>query len=173
MNIKEAADFLGISVRAIERHVKAKKIAVTYIDNKRDFTEAELTRFKSQKQQPVHRPAIATTQSDTALSQAVAPEYLSEGLEYLEVVASASYAIACYYQFKHLRSQMLLSLSEAATVSRLSVNYLRANLITGNLKGKKLGRGWKIRPHDLEDFINDIFKKNPVYLKTEVQTPED
>ncbi|MHC5779704.1 helix-turn-helix domain-containing protein [Nostoc sp.] len=84
MNIQSAAEFLNISVRAVERLVKAKKIAVTYIEGKRNFSEVELTRFKEHKQEPVYRPAIAATQNDTALSQVVAPEYLSESLEYME-----------------------------------------------------------------------------------------
>jgi hypothetical protein len=149
MNIQAAAEFLNISVKSVERHVSAKKIAVTYIEGKRNFSQEELTRFKEQKQEPVYRPALAT-RNDTALSQPVAPEYLGEGLEHLE-------AISYHYAIAAIRLKMLLSLSEAAIISGLGKGYLAKQLKDGNLLGDKIGRGWKIRPSDLQKFVNDLY----------------
>ncbi|QKQ75631.1 helix-turn-helix domain-containing protein [Nostoc sp. TCL240-02] len=150
MDIKAAAEFLNISVKSIERLVKAKKIAVTYIEGKRNFSEEELVRFKEQKQEPVYRPALATTRNDAALSQPVAPEYLSSGLEHLE-------AISYHYAIAAIRLKMLLSLSEAAIISGLGKGFLVKQLKDGNLLGDKIGRGWKIRPSDLQKFVDDLF----------------
>ncbi|MEH1777126.1 helix-turn-helix domain-containing protein [Nostoc sp.] len=163
MDIKAAAQFLGISIKSVERLVKSKKISVTYIESKRDFSEVELTRFKEQKQQPVYRPAlaqeafgIAATRNDMALSQTVAPEYLGEVGEYLEVLAQSSVFIAQYYKFAAIRSKMVLTLTEAATISGLSKGFLNKHLNGGNLSGQKIGKGWKIRPTDLQEFVDAI-----------------
>jgi hypothetical protein len=156
MNIQAAAEFLGVSVKSIERQVKSKKIAVTYIEGKRDFTLVELTRFKEQKQEPVYRPALATS-SDMALSQVVAPEYLGEALKYLEMLAHSAQSVDRNYQLAAIHSKKLIDLSEAEAISGLSKNFLRFHLKSGELQGQKLGRGWKIRPSDLEKFIDGFF----------------
>jgi hypothetical protein len=165
MDIKAAAEFLNISVRSVERFVKAKKIAVTYIEGKRDFNEDELTRFKEQTIEPLYHPAIVTD-NDRFLSQPVAPEYLGEGLGYMEALASSVNGIAQHYELEAIRSKMVLTLSEAAMVSGLSKGFLSYHLNTCNLSGKKIGRGWKIRPSDLQDFVNALF--NGLYESNQV-----
>ncbi|MHC5779705.1 helix-turn-helix domain-containing protein [Nostoc sp.] len=56
-----------------------------------------------------------------------------------------------------VRSKMVLTLSEAAAISGLSKGFLNKHLSASNLSGKKIGRGWKIRPTDLEEFVNAVF----------------
>ncbi|MEH2393898.1 MAG: helix-turn-helix domain-containing protein [Nostoc sp.] len=157
MNIQTAAQFLGVSVKSVERHVKSKKIAVTYVEGRRDFDKDELIRFKGQKLEPLYRPAITATQNDTALSQSVAPEYLGEGLEYIEALAQSSACIAQHYKLAAIRSKMVLTLTEAAALSGLSKGFLNKHLNASNLSGKKIGKGWKIRPTHLEEFIDALF----------------
>lgn len=151
-----AADFLGISLRSLQRYVKDKKISATYVDGSPEFSEEELLRFRERKQEPTYRPAIAP-KSDTALSPPVAPEYLSEGLEYAQTLANSIKGFAQYYELAAIGQKLTLTLTEAARISGLSKTYLNANLIAGYLRGQKLGKGWKIRPKDLKDFVDDLF----------------
>lgn len=128
MNKNSAAEFLGVSLRSLERYVRDKRIAVTYIDGSPDFTEEELTRFKSLKQEPIYRAALMPN-SNNAMTQVVAPEYLGEGLGYIEAIAS-------HYELSAIRQKLLLTLTEAAKISGLSKAYLNANILAGYLRGR-------------------------------------
>jgi DNA-binding transcriptional MerR regulator len=156
MDIKAAAQFLGVSIKSIERYIKNKQIAVVIIDGKRDFSTEELIRFKEhkeQKKQPVYRPALATTQGDTQMSQPVSPEYLGEGLGYME-------AIARHFTCSDLHLKMVLTLKEAATISGLSAAFLRVNAKNGNLNARRIGKGWKVRSRDLDKFVEGLFNSS-------------
>lgn len=45
-------------------------------------------------------------------------------------------------------------------LSGLSRDDLRAALKSGELKGKKIGRGWKTTPSALQTYINQLMKKD-------------
>lgn len=152
MNIKDAAEYLGVSIKTVERYVAAKELSVTYLERgKRDFLEEELARFKQEREQPTYRPAITTTLSDIQLSQSVLPQYLDQGMGHIE-------SMSRYFELGAINYKKVLNLEEAAKISGLSINYLRGCLKSGKLEGRKLGRGWKVRIVDLDKFVGDIFK---------------
>ena len=153
MDIKAAAQFLGVSIKSIERYIKNKQIAVVIIDGKRDFSHEELIRFKEQKEQPTYRPALSATQGDSQMSQPVSPEYLGEGLGYME-------AIARHFTCSELHLKMVLTLKEAAIISGLSTAFLTVNAKKGNLNARKIGKGWKVRSHDLDKFVEELFNSS-------------
>ena len=71
---KEAAEYLGVSTRTLERYVKNGKLSVRYEDSQNGeialFDSGELDQFADDKQTPRIRPAstdsdLATTISDT------------------------------------------------------------------------------------------------------------
>lgn len=67
MNKKEAAKFLGVSVRALERYVQQGRISVRYEKGKTrptaNFDPAELEIFKTELNQPSYKPAVQSRQS--------------------------------------------------------------------------------------------------------------
>lgn len=67
MNKKEAANFLGVSVRALERYVQQGRISVRYEKGKTrptaNFDTAELETFKTELNQPSYKPAVQSRQS--------------------------------------------------------------------------------------------------------------
>jgi len=69
MNKQEAAEFLGVSVRALERYVQQGKISVTYLKGKTrptaHFDPGELERFKEELNQPTTKPAFEPRQTPT------------------------------------------------------------------------------------------------------------
>ena len=62
MNKQQAADFLGISPRTLERAVKKSSVAARYEKGKTSdvlvFDEAELQRYKAEQEAPTHLPTV-------------------------------------------------------------------------------------------------------------------
>lgn len=62
MNKQEAADFLGVSVRTLERHTKASRVAARYVKGKTSdvlvYDRDELERFKAELESPTHLPTV-------------------------------------------------------------------------------------------------------------------
>ena len=63
MNKKEAAEYLGVSTRLVERYASQGRLKVTYVRGKTgreaQFEESDLEQFKSELEQPVHRATVA------------------------------------------------------------------------------------------------------------------
>ena len=68
MNKQEAAEFLGVSVRALERYVQQGRIGGHYEKGKTRptlvFDAAELEAFKAELDQKLYRPAVEATKPD-------------------------------------------------------------------------------------------------------------
>ena len=82
MNVKEAAEYLGISIKTLERKIAGGEIAVAYVPGatgkQRTFDRSELDRFKDAQAAEaaattyVARPRVAPVSSDaTSPSQAL------------------------------------------------------------------------------------------------------
>src|SRR5829696_6843563 len=72
MNKKEAADFLGVSTRAIERYAAKGKISAIYTKNKTgqslaEFNDEDLKRLKEELQQAPYpqRPKVESKATDS------------------------------------------------------------------------------------------------------------
>lgn len=69
MNKQEAADFLGVSVRALERYTQQGRISVRYEKgNTRptaNYDPTELETFKEELNQPTIKPAVESRQIAT------------------------------------------------------------------------------------------------------------
>ncbi len=69
MNKQEAADYLGVSVRALERYVQQGKISVKYEKGKTrstaNFDPTELEAFKAELEQPTIKPVFESRQITT------------------------------------------------------------------------------------------------------------
>ncbi|MBD2169580.1 hypothetical protein H6G04_35075 [Calothrix membranacea FACHB-236] len=69
MNKQEAADYLGVSDRALERYVQQGKISVKYEKDKTrstaNFDPKELETFKAELEQPTIKPAFESRQNAT------------------------------------------------------------------------------------------------------------
>jgi len=69
MNKQQAAEFLGVSVRAWERYVQQGRISVKYEKGKTrptaNFDASELEAFKEELNQPTIKPAVESRQTST------------------------------------------------------------------------------------------------------------
>ncbi len=55
--------------------------------------------------------------------------------------------------------ERLLDIQGVADICRLSEKTVRRMIKAGDLPATRLGRRWRIRPRDLEDFIGDRLKR--------------
>lgn len=175
MNIKEAAEYLNISVKTLERKITGGEITVAYIPGatgkQRTFDQAELNRFKADEAAKVAattyvaRPRVAPVASDAPSSsqalqtsfqaQDIAPlgERLITALEGLRTLTSANGEAPTISDLAH---KLTLSLAEAAQLSGLSRGHLREAIGTGKLKARIIGRGWRVKRDDLDAYVKKL-----------------
>ena len=187
MNKQQAADFLGISPRTLERAVKKSSIAARYEKGKTSdvlvFDEEELQRYKTELDKPTHLPTVeratpatsngaptnrmetptnfANSANGLATFGELSPESANGmGLALLQALSQlqpgAVAAVDSGPPGTPPAQKLLLSLAEAQSYSGLS----RANLMEAihdeTLAAKIIGRGWKIKRRDLENYVEAL-----------------
>ena len=185
MNKQQAADFLGISARTLERAVKKSSIAARYEKGKTSdvlvFDEEELKRYKTELDKPTHLPTVdraseaatptnrmetptnfANSDNGLATFGELSPESANGmGLALLQALSQLQPGAVAASQESGPpgtppAQKLLLSLGEAQSYSGLS----RANLMEAihdeSLAAKIIGRGWKIKRRDLENYVEAL-----------------
>lgn len=166
MDKAAVAEFLGVSERAVERYAQEGKLSVKYVPGKRgkraEYSEAEVSALKQELQAPVHRSFVAPKADQHLVSSTISDPDVSEivglsnsltspqALEFLEVVAHSQ-------KIMQLWNRLVWNLEEAAIATGFSRFHLRQAIALGNLRGKKVGRGWKVRPEDLQEYTKLLF----------------
>lgn len=149
MNKVEAADFLGISTRTLERRAEEWRLTVKLIRCGRTvrsyYDEQELDRVKS---------------SLNELSRGRRPRHgkQNESSDLTQLPVILAYAIAAARLIPEPPPKLFLSLPEAAALSSIPVAKLRSDAKCGALKTiKSIGRGLgKVRRDDLERYIKQL-----------------
>ena len=88
---------------------------------------------------------LATPAADSALDR------LAVALAALRPAAAPT-----HLSVADIAHKLMLSLSEAAALSGLSRNHLREAIRDGELKSRKMGRGWRIKRADLESYVEGL-----------------
>jgi excisionase family DNA binding protein len=180
MNKQEAADFLGVSVRALERYVQQQRISVKYEKGKTrptaNFNPVELEAFKAELNQPNYKPAIEPRQTPSSIeSRQIAidlePEtdkpvlYTGEVAEFGEITVIDKLASIIEGLLGKTDNQptvliadkLLLTLPEAQALTGLSREFLRDAINDGALKAKMIGRSWRVKRSDLDEYVASLF----------------
>ncbi len=157
MNKTEVAAELECSTRQVEKYAAENRLGgVEYVRGKRGrearYTEAAVASLRAElereRQEVIgHAPA-----------QALERQASAEGMQ----------AFALMFADALQGSQapkMLLALTDAAEVSGLSASHLLDAIHDGRLDGRKIGRGFKIRPADLQEYAKQVWKDAPEYEK--------
>lgn len=141
MNKKEAADFLGISTRLVERYVSQGRLHVTYVRGKTgkeaSFEENDLERLKRELETPVHRAIVAPPNTSEAGPVGALVPAVQERQERL---INALETIVTYQaNGRHhgpvpIESKPLLKLKEAQALTGISRNALIEAIESGKLK---------------------------------------
>jgi excisionase family DNA binding protein len=183
MNKKEAAEYLGITPRALEYHVKQGNIGARKEKGKTGdiavFDESELRKLKATidaRRAPVyaverisHESREAEPRSIARLSDASpgqSPQTALQGqdlaplgarlIEALEGLQSRAIAQSQAHNGVRVSEKFTLSLVEAAQLSGLSRGHLRLAIEEKKLKARIIGRGWRVKREDLEAYIKKL-----------------
>jgi hypothetical protein len=147
MNKKEVAEFLGVSTRIVEKYASQGQLGeITYV------------RGKTGKQAEYAREAVETLKvilesPDTALTVAKTPDARLFVAQIIEAMASrkeprnASVRVA---------EKLLLTVGECRLLTGLSEQNLRLAVKSGKLKAQLIGRGWKVKRQNLDEFVNSL-----------------
>ncbi len=169
MNIKEAADYLGSSVKTLERKIAAGDVSVAYVPGatgkQRTFDRAELDRFKAAEAEK----AVATSyvisksrNSDAPSSQALQRVGGEQGMSMLaSVLADALRAAHAPGDGKHdtlsiadLSLKLMLTEREAAAYAGLSLADIER--ARASVKAIKTGAGWRVKREELERYVKKL-----------------
>jgi excisionase family DNA binding protein len=146
-----AAERLGVSIRAIENYSAKGKLHPKYATGRRGkialFDEAEVDRLKDERGEVVFSPRPPKVTAESALTLA---SESPQRLAFLETVRAA--LTTSGGSTLSIGDKIILTLSDAAQLTSLSQNHLRQAIKAGNLKARIVGRGYKIKRSDLNDF---------------------
>ncbi len=181
MNKQDAAEFLGISQRSLERYTAQKRIGHTLRPGKTrpvlDYDAAELERFKEEIKAEVHRPAevqadeltddqqsSTNTASDGSKALATFGEFSgapARALDFFGVLlhmarAEAQADAEAQRPAVDISDKLLLTLAEAQALTGLSRATLREAIEAGELKARQIGRAWRVKRGDLESYIKKL-----------------
>jgi excisionase family DNA binding protein len=163
MNKKEAAEYLGVSTRLVEKYASEGRMGeVTYVRG-RTGKQAEYDR------QAVEKLKVALDTPDTSITQHRTPDarlfaaQLVEALERREQANVEAIRGLLVDRTDNPRSasvrvsdKPLLKLDEAAALTGLSRQFLRQAIEDGKLKGRIIGRGFRVKRGDLDRYIESL-----------------
>jgi hypothetical protein len=159
MNKKEVAEFLGITTRQVETHAAAGRLGeVQYVRGKTG-KQAEYSR------EAVEKYKVILDTPDTALA-AKTPDarlfvaQLADALTSREQANVGAIRDLLLESREHTRNgavrvgeKILLNLNDCRMLTGLSEQSLRESIKAEKLKAKIIGRGWKVKRADLDEFI--------------------
>src|SRR5579883_2748009 len=171
MNKQQAAEFLGVSVRALERYVQQGRISVKYEKGKTrptaNFDASELEAFKAELNQPTVKPSVESRQTPTEVQQQTDKPVLYTGeiaevddssvIEKMETIIEGMLAKGEQEPTVPIADKLLLTLTEAQLLTGLSKQFLLSAIQQGTLKAKTIGRSWRVKRSDLEEFVARMF----------------
>ena len=167
---KEAAEFLGVSTRTLERQVTDGKLSVRYepgaTNNIAMFDEDELANLKAEREVPRIKPQLAlnTPDRDEAAEIVSTPSMGLMGgflTPFTQLVERLITALTERDGEKKptsdtLRGKYLFTLAEAQIVTGLSRELLMTAIKNGELSTRIMGKSYRIKPEELKEYIQKI-----------------
>jgi hypothetical protein len=146
MNKKGVSEFLGVSTRIVEKYASEGRLGqVIYVRGKTgkqaEYNREAVENLKTVLESP--DTAIATKTPDARLIVAS----LVEAMASREGLRSASVRVS---------EKLLLNLNDCKLLTGLSERSLRDAIKSGRLKAKIIGRGWKVKKQELDNFVSNL-----------------
>jgi hypothetical protein len=146
MDKKEAAELLKISTRLVEKYASEGRLGeVTYVRGKTG-KRAEYAR------QAVENLKTILESPDTALAVKT-PDARLFVAQFVEAMTSRDDTRAASVRTSE---KLLLNLNDCRLLTGLSDANLRDAIKAETLKAKIIGRGYKVKRQDLDDFVNNL-----------------
>ena len=159
---KEAAEYLGISSRTLERHVKDGKIGVRYQPGATNdvamFDEQDLENFKNDRQAPKIKPTVVQSTSelvDQPLTNQIAQT--SGGFLAPLITPFRDFSERLFSSPALLQGKMLVTLNEAQIITGLSRDTLMTAIKSGELEARIIGKAYRIKRKQLDRYIDDLW----------------
>jgi excisionase family DNA binding protein len=162
MNKKEVAAFLGISTRLVEKYASEGRLGeITYVRGKTgkqaEYNQEAVEKLKSALESP--DTSLATTTPDARLFVAQLVEAITTreqaNIEAIRGLLSGSVEDPRSASVR-VSEKILLNLSDCRSLTGLSDDFLRDAIHSRTLKAKIIGRGYKVKRQDLDEFINNL-----------------
>jgi len=170
MNKQEAADYLGVSTRAIERYTQKGKLSVKYEGGKTRpvavYDPEELDKLKEELKTTTYKPAIALS-DPTPTELATTPVGLSglvekfilplsNQLQQLTEAITSLKALPTNQPTVGIENKLLLTLKEVQALTGLSRETLKEGIASNQLKAQIVGKAWRVKKKDLEEYIENL-----------------
>ena len=182
---RQAAEYLGVTTRTLERHVKEGKISVRYEQAQFGeiamFDPEELAAFKADRQTSRIKPTVESersVQTDRSTNpQSQITRSSQPQTELYNPQSESNFGLATLIAplgvllgnltrsidnhgsrvtTTELRSKLLLTLDEAQTITGLSRDILQDAIKNGQLPSKMMGKAHRIKTQDLERYIANL-----------------
>ncbi len=158
MNKEVAAEYLSVSVRTLQRLIKRGEIAVRYErghkGDEAHFDEEDLRLYLER-----HKPALLIRPGSSALVRHDAPSVVSPVMTDAATngaTDSTARRMLAAFESLSVGNKLLLNLSEVRSLTGLSDQHLREAIHAGTLKGRIIGRGYKVKRVDLEAYVRKL-----------------
>ncbi len=162
MNKKEVAEYLGISTRLVEKYASESRLGEVIYIRGRTGRQAEYNREAVEKLKiELESPdtAIATKTSDARLFAAQLIEALERHEQTrVEAIRGLLEEIGDKPRSASVRvsEKLLLNINDCRLLTGLSDAELRRAIKEGNLNARIIGRGYKVKRADLDEFIKRL-----------------
>jgi len=156
MNKQEAAEFLGVGVRALERYTQQGKIGARYEKGKTRpvavYDVEELRTLKTELDSKLFSTRPTVEQPNHAN-----PEQSLAALSGNSSLPTAATNFGHFIQALSMFDERMLTVEEAAEFSGISANALRRDMKAGLLpKYKGYGRGDRVKRSELRAYIQSL-----------------
>ena len=162
MNKKEASEFLGVSIRLVEKYAAEGRLGkITYIRGKTgkqaEYNQDAVEMLRAALESP--DTALTTNSPDARLFVAQLVEAMaSREQAHVEAIRGLLSGSSEEPRSASVRvsEKILLNLTDCRLLTGLSDAKLRAAIHSGKLAGQIIGRGYKIKRAELNRFVNDL-----------------
>ena len=166
---QQAADFLGVTVRTLERYTQEGKIGGRYEKGKTRsvlvYDESELRAFKAELETKTYKPAVDPTPTNRDNHRAELSRFV-EGTQLLPLLDGLNHLIDVVKLVREeqevdrltvpIHHKLTLSLAEASALSGLSRQRLRQAIKDGTLQAQIIGKGYRVKRTDMEDYVDSL-----------------
>ncbi len=162
MNKKEASEILGVSIRLVEKYAAEGRLGkITYIRGKTgkqaEYNQDAVEKLKAALESP--DTALTTNSPDARLFVAQLVEAMaSREQAHVEAIRGLLSGSSEETRSASVRvsEKILLNLTDCRSLTGLSQATLKDAIKSEKLKAKIIGRGWKIKRRDLDEFIKNL-----------------
>lgn len=166
MNKKQAAEYLGLSIKSLERYTTQKRITVRYVKGahgkEADYNQDDLDKLKTEIEAnslPEVAPAIEAKGTTTLATTPNAP-YTPNHESNLVLSTDKFDKFLSLLEMMGIRTmnkeKLLLTVDEASLFTGASAGAIKKAIKNGELKKIRLGKAVQVKRADLEAWVKAL-----------------